>query len=88
MQLLLWALLALPVAARELARSMQKVVAALENMEAKSNEEMQEEKIEFAKFDEFCKHTLNDKSLESRRLQSFWRPLKLKFQSSTLRLPG
>lgn len=63
MQLLLWALLALPVAARELARSMQKVVAALENMEAKSNEEMQEEKIEFAKFDEFCKHTLNDKEL-------------------------
>ena len=59
MQFLLWALVAVPVAGE--AAPMQKVIAALAKMRATSEEEMQEEKIKFAKFDQFCSSTLDVK---------------------------
>ncbi|CAJ1438544.1 unnamed protein product [Effrenium voratum] len=43
------------------ATPMQKVIAALDSMLTKSKEEMQEEKVQFAKFDQFCKDNLSNK---------------------------
>eukprot|EP00435_Cladocopium_sp_Y103_P031069 s2656_g7.t2 len=62
--LVLWALVALvavAVPAEGLAAPMQKVIGALEKMQATSEEEMQEEKIQFTKFDQFCSATLDVK---------------------------
>ena len=61
MQFLLWAFLAVPGVSGDLAAPMQKVIAALEKMQATSKEEMQEEKVQFAKFDQFCSSTLDGK---------------------------
>ena len=58
MQFLLWAFL-VPGVSGDLA--LQKVIAVLEKMQATSKEEMQEEKVHFAKFDQFCSSTLDDK---------------------------
>ena len=61
--LVLWAVMALVVVVpvEGLAAPMQKVIGALEKMQATSEEEMQEEKIQFTKFDQFCSATLDAK---------------------------
>lgn len=61
--LVLWPVMALVVVipVEGLAAPMQKVIGALEKMQATSEEEMQEEKIQFTKFDQFCSATLDAK---------------------------
>ena len=59
--LVLWAVALMVIPVEGLAAPMQKVIGALEKMQATSEEEMQEEKIQFTKFDQFCSATLDAK---------------------------